>query len=92
LQEIPIGRSSFYKKFKKTVGVTPHEYLQQQRLKKIKKLLLKTNLTLEKIALLCGFGQAEYMASVFKKKTGVSPGEFRQKKQGIVPKKEIQGH
>jgi LacI family transcriptional regulator len=80
LQDIPIGRSSFYERFKKTVGESPHEYLQQHRIEKMKELLVKTNLTLENIAYLCGFKRAEYMSSVFKQRTGESPGIYRKSK------------
>ncbi|MCP4783059.1 MAG: AraC family transcriptional regulator [Fuerstiella sp.] len=41
--------------------------------------LLSTDLSAERIAVLCGFEHPEYLHVVFKRVTGMTPGEFRRK-------------
>ena len=66
----------FHNLFKKAVGVTLHEYVQEQRLKKAVDLLLTTSMTLTQIAYACGFSSQSYFSFVFKQKTGKTPREY----------------
>jgi AraC-like DNA-binding protein len=66
----------FHNLFKKAVGVTLHEYVQEQRLKKAIDLLLATDLTLTQIAYASGFSSQSYFSFVFKQKTKKTPREY----------------
>lgn len=60
------------------LGCTPIEYVNSVRLDQAKRLLVSTNMTIEKIAESCGFSQTAYFSRTFKKNEGRSPSEFRQ--------------
>nr|WP_090892995.1 AraC family transcriptional regulator [Evansella caseinilytica] len=63
--------------FKSSVGKTIIEYAQEIRLSTAINQMKYTSMTLEHIAENCGFGNYPYFYRVFKKKYGISPGEYR---------------
>lgn len=67
-----------HRTFKKIEGVTPAEYILRLRIGEAKRLLTKTNLTVMDIALNVGFTNAAHFSTVFHKKTGFSPSDYRQ--------------
>lgn len=67
----------FCKLFKRTMGTTYIDYLTQYRIRKAKELLKSTDLPNYLIAEQTGFQTPEYFSKIFKKKTGVSPKEYR---------------
>lgn len=68
----------FVRLFKKEMGVTPHHYILNLRLKKTKQLLVETNLTVEEISVRCGFNNIAHFIRAFSKSTGgLTPGKFR---------------
>ena len=69
-------------KFVETIGISPHDYLIQGRIFNAKKLIASTDTPLSHIALMCGFDSQAYMNYVFKKFTGLSPGEY---KKAVLP-------
>lgn len=66
--------------FIREVGVGFNEYIAGLRIEQAKKLLRDTNLKIHDVAVQCGFRTASYFIVVFRKQTGMSPGEFRNKK------------
>lgn len=74
-----ISRTYFNKQFKKRMGMAPTEYINRQRIEKAKHLLLNGSYLNEEIAALCGFTDVKYFYVVFKKITGRTTKEFRQK-------------
>ncbi|RRJ64646.1 AraC family transcriptional regulator [Paenibacillus oralis] len=68
----------FVRLFKKEMGVTPHHYVLNLRLKKTKQLLVETNLTVEEISARSGFNNVAHFIRTFSKSTGgLTPGKFR---------------
>ncbi|MDN3017525.1 AraC family transcriptional regulator [Paenibacillus sp. BSR1-1] len=63
--------------FKSSVGKTMIEYMQEIRLSAAIEQMKYTTMTLEQIAINCGFGTYPYFHKVFKKKYGMSPGTYR---------------
>lgn len=61
--------------FKKEVGLTPKDYLIQQRIRKAKELILK-NYPLSHVALESGFYDQSHMLKYFKSYTGINPSSF----------------
>lgn len=55
------------------------EYLEDVRLTHIRKLLEQSDETLESIALQSGYSSGAYLQYAFKKKWGITPGEYRRK-------------
>lgn len=67
----------FHNAFKSYMSRTPGAYLTEIRIKKAKEYLLTTDLSLEEIALRCGFKSHSYFAYCFKKAEMVSPAVYR---------------
>ncbi len=61
--------------FQKSLGITPHEYLQAYRIIQARKLI-SIGVSLTDVAMLCGFSDQSHLNRVFKKKVGVTPGQF----------------
>lgn len=66
----------FHNSFKRAVGKTLREYVEEQRLKKAVELLISTNYSLTKIAFECGFSSQSYFSYVFKRKMKKTPREY----------------
>lgn len=63
--------------FHKTVGESFREHLCRVRIEESKRLLLSTDIPLNQISLAIGFSDQSYYCKVFKRITGLSPGEYR---------------
>jgi LacI family transcriptional regulator len=85
LDDVPISRSILERRFRKYLGHSPQALIRQTRLKRVKQLLVDTDLTLAKISALAGFRHQEHMCVLFKKEVGESPGAYRRKVQGTNP-------
>ena len=68
----------FCRLFKKTTGMTPYQYVMQQRIE-LGKQLLKENSSIAEIALSCGFASQSSFTTAFRKYVGVTPKTYRQK-------------
>ena len=53
------------------------EYLNARRIEAAKKLLLGSQMSVDEVAVQCGYGSSSYFSTVFRKQAGVSPREFR---------------
>lgn len=67
----------FTKKFKKTFGCTPTEYIMNLRIERAKQLLKNSEMTVAEIASVLGFTESSHFSSFFKSKTGLSPAYYR---------------
>jgi AraC family transcriptional regulator, regulatory protein of adaptative response / methylphosphotriester-DNA alkyltransferase methyltransferase len=67
-----------HRTFKKIKGITPVEYIQQVRLNAAKEYLIHTNKAIADLAICVGMSNASYFITLFKKKTGHTPAQFRQ--------------
>ena len=65
--------------FKQAYRVTPIEYLILKRIEISKNLLISTNHSMEEISAIVGFNSQSYFNQVFKKKTKLTPSQFRKK-------------
>ncbi len=63
--------------FKAALGVSPIRYIQQMRVDRAKRLLADESLYVYEIAREIGFDDPFYFSRMFKRISGVSPGEFR---------------
>lgn len=78
---VNLSPNHFHTLFKETCGLTPREYLEDYRIKVVKKLLLTTQLTLSEIAEQCGFSSPQYLTTVFKARVKCPPIKFKQQYQ-----------
>ncbi|XID90448.1 helix-turn-helix transcriptional regulator [Paenibacillaceae bacterium WGS1546] len=74
-----LGLSSSYVRhvFKDVHQITLADYLMQERLRKVKELLLTTDLTIAEIAESAGFLTKSHFYSAFKKSEGITPAQYR---------------
>lgn len=64
--------------FKKSMGKHFNEYLLEYQMEKAKKLLCSAQSKVAKVAQEVGIPNASYFCVVFKKKYGISPGEYQE--------------
>jgi AraC family transcriptional regulator len=74
---INISPVYFARLFKRETGTSPHQYVIQQRVKRAKEMLLKTDLAIADIALQVGFSSQSHLTQQFKRVTGMTPKQVR---------------
>jgi len=65
----------FQREFKKSIGITPHEYLSDFRVGKSKKMLLNSE-DIADIAIQLGFFDQSHFSRIFRRMVGVPPGKY----------------
>ena len=79
---VPLSKEHLRKLFIKQHGVSPTQFLKQQRLSLAKQLLSRKendSLRINEIAFSCGFDDPAYFCRLFKKEMGVAPQYFKLK-------------
>lgn len=76
-----LSPSHFSTVFSQEVGETFRDYLNTLRIDRARELLRTTNLKCSEIAYQCGYNDSHYFSTVFKKKTGFSPQQYRGQSQ-----------
>jgi AraC-like DNA-binding protein len=71
--------SHFMKYFKKVMGTSFTDYLNEYRLSMASRLLLSSSDNILEIAAECGYDNLSYFNRLFKKKYGVTPSAYRNK-------------
>jgi AraC family transcriptional regulator len=72
-----ISQFHFSRQFKRSMGVSPHQYVMQQRVERAKQLLKISKLPIADIALECGFNSQSHLGKYFREVTGVTPNDYR---------------
>ena len=73
--------SSYTKKFRLTMGISPMDYLQKIRLSKAKELLLTSELSIASIADKCGFCSSNYFIKLFHREFKITPAQYRKQEK-----------
>jgi AraC family transcriptional regulator len=76
-QESGYSRVHFIRMFKAATGRSPHNYLLNMRIERVRELLANPALSLTDIALECGFSSHSHMTRAFRQLLGVTPSEYR---------------
>ena len=66
----------FTQRFKQSTGLTPHQYVIQQRVEKAKRLLLSGKLSIAEVAVAVGFSHQSHLNRHFKRQVGTTPKAF----------------
>ena len=74
---INISPTYFASLFKRATGISPHQYVIQQRVEQAKMMLSKTDLAITDIALQVGFSSQSHLTQQFKRFTGMTPKQVR---------------
>lgn len=72
-----LGETQFRILFKKTFGVSPTQYILQERVKWAQWLLANTDKSIATVAMETGFATQSHLTSVFRRVAGTTPGELR---------------
>jgi len=67
----------FARRFRETVGVSPHAYVLSRRLDRARGMLRHREITLAQVAAACGFSSQAHLTTTFSNAFGVTPGKFR---------------
>ena len=69
--------------FKNEYGTTVYSYILEQKIKAAEKLLKNSSLSIKETASILNFTDEHYFCNIFKRKRGMTPGEFR-KSSGLL--------
>jgi len=72
-----LSRNIFFKWFKEQFGITPLDYVNNERIKLAKQLLTEDRHSISQISAYCGFSDVNYFVRLFKKVEGITPGMYK---------------
>ena len=72
-----VTHQHFCRLFRSTMNMRPNDYLTARRIEEAKRMLRESRLSVSETAAACGFHDACYFSTIFKKYTGSSPAAFR---------------
>jgi LacI family transcriptional regulator len=81
LARVPLSRRILERRFRKDLGRSVLEEIHRHRVERIQQLLTTTDHTIGEIAEACGFENPSYIATLFRKKTGLTPRAYRRQYQ-----------
>jgi AraC family transcriptional regulator len=76
-QLLSMSQFHFSHLFKQSIGISPYQYLFQQRVERAKQLLKQTERSITDIALACGFNSHSHLSKQFRQLTGMTPKAYR---------------
>lgn len=79
LQDIFYSKKQITREFKKYYNDTPYNYLISTKISMAKRLLKTSSLSIKEISIKLGFENQHYFSNAFKKKTKLSPSQYRDK-------------
>lgn len=72
-----MSTTSFYRFFKRELGMSPIEYILNEKIKCAKNLLKNPTLQINEVCYLAGFEDANYFIRLFKKYEGITPKQYQ---------------
>ena len=75
--KLRISRSNLHNKIKLLMGMNTSEFINMVRIGKAKDFMVTKQLSLSEISYKVGYNDAAYFTRIFKKTTGLTPGEYR---------------
>jgi AraC family transcriptional regulator len=74
-----LSQFHFARAFRKSTGMTPQQFLMQQRIERAKELLRRDELPIVEVSLRTGFKNQSHFTSLFRKFTSITPKMWRDK-------------
>jgi AraC family transcriptional regulator len=89
-RQVNLSPHHFSMLFKRTIGVSPHQYVLHKRIHAAKRHLAAGGLTLSEVALSLGFCDQSHFSRAFRKITGTTPRQYgeltdKSKPPGALP-------
>lgn len=72
-----MSTTSFYRFFKRELGMSPIEFVLNEKIKCAKKLLRNPTIQINEVCYLSGFEDANYFTRMFKKCEGITPKQYQ---------------
>ena len=85
IASLGIGSRTFYREWNKYFTIPPKRYLLHLRLEKACEILRTGDARISEIADACGFGSTIHFIQFFRRRFGMTPGEFRRSRQPRSP-------
>jgi len=76
-QKAYMSEPHFFRCFKQQFGITPVDYINEQRIKAAQMMLHAADRTITEICFSCGFNNLNYFLKLFKRYTGLTPVQYR---------------
>lgn len=77
-RQMGLGRTQFYRKIKSLTNYSPNELIRHIRLKKARRMLTGSELSVSEIAYAAGFSNPAYFTKCFREVYGKTPSELRE--------------
>ena len=79
-EKVNLSYTSLSNTFSKSQGITIEKYIIEQRIERVKELLIYTDLSLDEITFKLHYSSVAHLSNQFKKFTGMTPSFFRKQK------------
>ncbi|MEA2956460.1 MAG: AraC family transcriptional regulator, partial [Alphaproteobacteria bacterium] len=80
-RECSLSSGHFARAFRRSTGLSPHQWLLQCRINKAHGLLRDGRLSLAEIASACGFADQSHFTKAYARQRGISPGAWRRQQE-----------
>lgn len=81
-ERLGVNRSTLFRAFKNYGKISPKKYIDDIRFEKATELLIHSKMPISRIARACGFAEHHYFSNAFRKRFGLTPGEYRDRNSG----------
>lgn len=76
---VGVTRSYLYTLFQNTLSISPQEFITNCRISRARELLTYSDLSIQTIAISCGYSGSMALSKAFKAKEHIAPGEYRRR-------------
>lgn len=83
-EQLMLSRTIFYRKLKSIVGLTPVDFIREIRIKRAVQLIDSDEYNFSQVAYMTGFNDPKYFSKCFKKVIGITPSEYKERKNNSL--------